>query len=201
LSYVTHIGEEAKQKITFLKEPRGVPIIFVLLKSTYFMCKIGLMSKMRSSGIWSKHMPVSQTENLLQGVKFVLFSASAGIIQALTFTMLNELLHWPYWPCYLIALTLSVLWNFTLNREFTFKSTTNVPKAMLKIAIYYAIFTPLSTWWGVALTNMGWNEYIVLFGTMLINMATEFLVCRFLVYRDSMNTNQRDQRSAAMVQK
>jgi putative flippase GtrA len=159
------------------------------------------MSKMRSSGIWSKHMQVSKKENLIQVVKFVLFSASAGIIQALTFTMLNELLHWPYWPCYLIALTLSVLWNFTLNREFTFKSTTNVPKAMLKIAIYYAIFTPLSTWWGVALTNMGWNEYIVLFGTMLINMATEFLVCRFLVYRDSMNTNQRAQRSAAMVQK
>jgi len=146
-------------------------------------------------------MQVSKKENLIQVVKFVLFSASAGIIQALTFTLLNELLQLPYWPCYLIALTLSVLWNFTLNREFTFKSATNVPKAMLKIAIYYAIFTPLSTWWGDALTNMGWNEYIVLFGTMLINMATEFLVCRFIVYRDSMNTNQRAQRSAEKAQK
>ena len=146
-------------------------------------------------------MQASKKENLVQVIKFVLFSASAGIIQALTFTLLIELLHWPYWPCYLIALTLSVLWNFTLNREFTFKSATNVPKAMLKIAIYYAIFTPLSTWWGEALTNMGWNEYIVLFGTMLINMATEFLVCRFIVYRDSMNTNQRAQRSAEKAQK
>jgi len=146
-------------------------------------------------------MQAAKKENLIQVVKFVLFSASAGIIQALTFTLLNELLQLPYWPCYLIALTLSVLWNFTLNREFTFKSATNVPKAMLKIAIYYAIFTPLSTWWGDALTNMGWNEYIVLFGTMLINMATEFLVCRFIVYRDSMNTNQRAQRSAEKAQK
>ena len=189
------------RKTAFLGEPRSTPNIFVLLTSTYNVGKIGLKSKISSSGIWSTHMQVSKKENLIQVVKFVLFSASAGIIQALTFTLLNELLQLPYWPCYLIALTLSVLWNFTLNREFTFKSATNVPKAMLKIAIYYAIFTPLSTWWGDALTNMGWNEYIVLFGTMLINMATEFLVCRFIVYRDSMNTNQRAQRSAEKAQK
>ena len=49
-------------------------------------------------------------------LKFVLFSASAGLIEIGSFALLNELLDWPYWPSYLIALTLSVLWNFTLNR-------------------------------------------------------------------------------------
>lgn len=139
-------------------------------------------------------MNSSKKENLTQVIKFVLFSASAGLIETLSFTLMNELLHWPYWPCYLIALILSVLWNFTLNREFTFKSAANVPVAMLKIAIYYCIFTPLSTWWGNALTNAGWNDYIVLFGTMLINMGTEFLVYKFFVYRGSINTNKRAQR-------
>ena len=129
-------------------------------------------------------------------VKFVLFSASAGIIQIGLFTLLNELCKWSYWPCYLIALVLSVLWNFTLNRKFTFKSANNVPLAMLKVALYYCVFTPASTWWGTKLTNAGWNEYIVLFGTMLVNLTTEFLFCRFVVYRGSIDTNARAKRRA-----
>ena len=78
-------------------------------------------------------------------IKFVLFSASAGIIELGSFTLLNELTKWSYWPCYLIALILSVLWNFTLNRKFTFKSASNVPVAMAKIFAFYCVFTPVTT--------------------------------------------------------
>ena len=130
-------------------------------------------------------------ESAIQVVKFALFSASAGIIQTLVFTALNELTNLPYWPCYLTALICSVIWNFTLNRQFTFKSANNVPIAMLKVAAFYLVFTPLSTWWGTALTNRGVNEYITLFGTMAVNLITEFLYDRFVVFRDSMNTNKR----------
>ena len=87
-------------------------------------------------------------ETLGQMIKFTLFSISAGIIQILTFSLLYELLSLPYWPSYLTALVLSVLWNFTFNRKFTFKSAANVPIAMIKVGAYYAVFTPLSTWWG-----------------------------------------------------
>lgn len=139
-------------------------------------------------------MQTQKKEEIVRVVKYVLFSASAGVIQFLTFTLLNEILDWPYWPCYLIALVLSVLWNFTLNREFTFQSATNVPKAMLKVALYYCVFTPASTLWGTALTNIGWNEYIVLIGTMLINLTTEFLFWRLVVYRGSINSNARAQK-------
>lgn len=60
---------------------------------------------------------------------------------------------------------------------------------MLKVFGYYLIFTPLSTWWGDALTkNAGWNEYLVLAGTMVINFVTEYLFCRFVVYRNSINS-------------
>jgi len=97
---------------------------------------------------------LEQNENLTQMIKFLFFSISAGVIQAISFTLLHELAKLIYWPAYLIALTLSVIWNFTLNRKFTFKSAANVPKAMMKIAIYYAVFTPLSTWWGDALTGI-----------------------------------------------
>ncbi len=142
-------------------------------------------------------MQTQKKEEIARVIKYVLFSASAGVIQFLTFTLLHEIVKWPYWPCYLIALVLSVLWKFTLNREFTFQSATNVPKAMLKVALYYCVFTPASTLWGNALTNIGWNAYVVLIGTMLINLTTEFLFWRLVVYRGSINSNARAKKRLA----
>jgi len=142
-------------------------------------------------------MQKEKREEAARIIKYVLFSASAGLIQSLAFTLLHEIVHWPYWPCYLIALVLSVLWNFTLNREFTFQSTANVPRAMLLVALYYCVFTPASTLWGNALTNLGWNAYIVLFGTMLVNLTTEFLYWRLVVYRGTIDSNARAQRRHA----
>ena len=128
----------------------------------------------------------------IRTLKFTLFSASAGIIQMVSFTLLNELLSVSYWVAYLISLILSVLWNFTLNRKYTFRSAANVPVAMAKVAVYYLIFTPLSTWWTAALTEPGygimWNEYVVLVITMLINFSTEFLYDRFFVFGKSIDT-------------
>lgn len=139
----------------------------------------------------------------LQAVKFALFSASAGIIQVGSFTLLNEVvlpniniqnekimavLSSEYGVCYLIALILSVLWNFTFNRRFTFKSATNIPVAMAKVFGFYLIFTPVSTILGNAATGKGINEYIVLALTMLSNMVLEFLFCKFVVYRNNENT-------------
>lgn len=127
-------------------------------------------------------------ENMIHVIKFTLFSISAGIIQALSFTLLFEIAQLIYWPSYLIALTLSVLWNFTLNRKFTFKSANNIPIAMMKVAIFYVFFTPLSTWWGHELTNINWNEYLVLGLTMVTNLVTEFLYTKYFVYYKSINT-------------
>lgn len=138
---------------------------------------------------------LTNKENAWQAIKFVLFSISAGVIQLVAFTLLNELIikdvGSKYGWSYFIALTLSVLWNFTLNREFTFKSANNVPIAMLKVLGFYLVFTPLSIWWGIALEKAGWNEYLILLPTMVINMVLEFLFCRFFVYGKSINTNKR----------
>lgn len=131
---------------------------------------------------------MEKRENLVHIIKFTLFSISAGIIQVISFTILNEVVKLIYWPAYLIALTLSVLWNFTLNRKFTFKSAANIPKAMFKVACYYLVFTPLSTWWGHALETVGWNEYIILGMTMIINFISEFIFTKFYVYRNNINT-------------
>lgn len=137
---------------------------------------------------------LTKKDNIRHVIWFFIFSNSAGIIQALTFTLCNEVFKLTYVPCYLSALTMSVIWNFTLNREITFKSATNIPKAMLKIAAFYCVFAPLSTWWGNAMTNAGWNEYLVLAFTMSINLTTEFLYYRFVVFRNSINTNKRAQK-------
>ena len=130
----------------------------------------------------------AQKGDFIRFIKFALFSASAGLIQVASFTLLFELAHLSYWPSYLIALILSVVYNFTINRRFTFKSADNYAGGMLKVLGYYLVFTPLSTWWGAALTAFGMNEYIVLIGTMLINFITEYLFCRFFVYRHSLDT-------------
>ena len=123
-------------------------------------------------------------------VKFTLFSVSAGLIEMGAFALLNELLRLPYWLSYLVALVLSVLWNFTLNRKFTFKSATNIPVAMLKVACYYAVFTPLSTLLEHYLAEgLGWNEYLVTAINMVLNFVTEFLYQRFFVFGKSIDTN------------
>ena len=134
-------------------------------------------------------MESNKKKEFLRMVKFTLFSISAGLIEIVSFALLNELLHLPYWLSYLIALVLSVLWNFTLNRTFTFQSAANVPIAMLKVAAYYAVFTPLSTWLEHQLAgNLGWNEYLVTGINMALNFVTEFLYQRFFVYRNSIDT-------------
>ncbi len=123
-----------------------------------------------------------------RALKFVLFSASAGIIQALSFTLFEELLHFQHWLSYLLALILSVLWNFTLNRRFTFQSYANIPRAMTLVALYYAVFTPTTTWFEhFATESLFWNPYLVLAINMLLNLITEFLFQRFVVYRDQID--------------
>ena len=125
-----------------------------------------------------------------QMVKFTLFSISAGVIQAASFTLFSAGFQFPYWLAYGLALVLSVLWNFTFNRRYTFRSVENISKAMTLVFLYYLVFTPLSTWWGDALTNAHWNEYLVLAGTMVINFVTEYLYQRFVVYRYTIDTNE-----------
>ena len=145
-----------------------------------------------------ENVPVKLTrrQEIWKFFQFVFFSISAGLIQILIFTLLTELLHLNYWLAYLPALVSSVLWNFTVNRKFTFKSVSNIPVAMSKVAFYYLIFTPLSTWWGNALARLdvginadAWG-YIVLIGTMIINFVSEFCVYRFWVFRTSINTSE-----------
>lgn len=135
--------------------------------------------------------PKSAKKEFIRFLKFLVFSCSAGAIQFGSFTLMNEICHLSYWPSYLIALILSVVYNFTINRKFTFKSASNVPIAMLLVLAYYAVFTPASIFWGDALTKQAhWNEYIVLVGTMVINFVTEFLFTRYVVFRKSVDTSK-----------
>ena len=138
--------------------------------------------------------------NIWQILKFTFFSFSAGVIQIVAFTILNEFIirdtNMEYGWSYFIALILSVLWNFTFNRKFTFKDASNVPIAMLKVVAYYVVFTPLSIWWGEALARANWNEYLVLAFTMIINFVTEFLYQKFVVFRKPKQVEQKAETNA-----
>ena len=151
-------------------------------------------------------------KTLWQAVKFTLFSVSAGIIQIGSFTLFNEAFRWSYWAAYLPSLVLSVLWNFTFNRRYTFRSDANIPRAMGLVALFYLVFTPLSTWGGDALNAAGWNEYLVLALTMglfstqgaqtagavfQVDVNTEFLYQRLVVYRQRIDTNDVARRALA----
>ncbi len=125
---------------------------------------------------------------VVQMIKFTLFSISAGLIQVGSFAVFNEVFNWIYWPSYLFSLILSIIWNFTLNRQYTFKSAVNIPVAMAKLFGFYAVFTPTSTYMGHIAETAGINEYIVLAVTMLSNFVLEFLFCKFVMYRNQENT-------------
>ncbi len=144
---------------------------------------------------------VDKKHEAIQALKFTLFSISAGIIQIGTYTLFYEAFHWAPWLAYLVSLILSVLWNYTFNRKYTFRSDANIRKSMLLVALFYVVFTPLSTWWTAALTGENpftgaaasaeplVNNYAVQIGTMLINFVTEFLYQKFVVYRGKIDTN------------
>ena len=135
-------------------------------------------------------MEKRQHSELWRTIKFVLFSCSAGLVEIGSFSLFNEIAKFPYWISYLTALVLSVIWNFTLNRRFTFQSATNVPLAMLKVFGYYCVFTPVSTLLGKYLVDgLFWNEYVVTGINMACNLVTEFLFDKYVVYRNSMDTN------------
>jgi len=132
----------------------------------------------------------SAKKEMIRGIKFALFSASAGIIELTVFSLLNELTNWRYWACYLIALLMSVLWNFTLNRRYTFRSADNISAAMLKTMGFYCVFTPVSTVIGNYLADtLYWNEYLITVIIMLSNFVLEFLYDRFYVFRKTIDTN------------
>ncbi len=122
-----------------------------------------------------------------QALKFTLFSVSAGIIQVGSFAVL-EIFIQDYWIPYLISLMLSILWNFTLNRRYTFKSAANVPIAMAKVFGFYLIFTPLSTYLGSLAEKNGTHDFLILAVTMAANFVLEFLFCKYVVYRGQEDT-------------
>lgn len=126
-------------------------------------------------------------KELWQALKFTLFSISAGVIQIGSFAIM-EIFIQDYWIPYLISLVLSILWNFTLNRRYTFKSAANVPIAMAKVFGFYLVFTPLSTYLGDMAESAGVNDFIILIVTMLTNFVTEFLFCKLVVYRGKEDT-------------
>ena len=140
--------------------------------------------------------PVDQEErkkDLIRAFKFFLFSVSAGIIEFGSFTVLDLTLGgvWGWWPSYLIALVLSVLWNFTFNRRFTFQSAANIPFAMFLVFLFYAVFAPTSTLLGNHLEDtLKWNGFLVLAIVMVLNFVLEFLYQRFVVFRKSLDTNK-----------
>lgn len=127
-------------------------------------------------------------KEIVRFFKFLAVSVGAGVIQAVTFALLQELVGWTFWPCHLIALILSVIWNLTVNRKVTFKSSKNIPVALLQILAFYAVFTPATVFGGQWLVDIGWNSYLVEALTMVLNFVLEFVYQRFIVFRNSLDT-------------
>ncbi len=139
-------------------------------------------------------------KQFIQVLKFTAFSASAGIIEIASFTLMYELFFWEYWVSYLISVILSVLWNFTFNRRFTFKSATNIPIAMALVFGFYVVFTPTSLLLGdYFVQSLGINEYIVTAVSMILNFILEFLFCKFVVYRNKENTIKKVQNATEEI--
>lgn len=131
-------------------------------------------------------------DEIIRTVKFTIFSISAGVIELFLFELFDKYTSLKYWPCYLIALIASIIWNFTLNRNYTFRSASNIPVAMFKVFCFYLVFTPVSTILGNYLAeDLGWNGTIVTIINMLCNFVTEYLYDRFYVFKDSIDSKEK----------
>lgn len=126
-------------------------------------------------------------------LKFTLFSISAGAIQVGSAYLLFDLCGVrPKWFVSLVALVLSVVWNFTLNRKFTFKSDANVPKTLILALLFYLPFAPFQTWAMFYFGDkLGGNFWIVEAIIMLLNFVLEFLWQRFVVFRKSIDKTEK----------
>lgn len=129
----------------------------------------------------------SRKEQIVEFLKFLAFSLSAGVIQLGSFELLYHVIKWDmWWPCYLISIILSVIWNFTFNRKFTFKSASNVPLAMSFAFLFYCAFIPVTVFGGNALEEIGWHGTVVTVLMMVINFVTEFFWDKFIVFNDKL---------------
>lgn len=126
-----------------------------------------------------------KNKEFIKVLKFVLFSISAGLIQIGSFAILESFTELPYWPSYLTSLLLSILWNFTANRKFTFKDQSNVSVAMIKVLLFYLVFTPVSTVLGDIADKALVNSYLILAITMISNFVLEYLYMIFVVFKES----------------
>ena len=152
-----------------------------------------------------------KNSSVWQAVKYFLCAASAGLIQFVTFTILSTVFDktgvtasmgkmWFFgemdkslFTATTIALGLSIIWNFTLNRKFTFKAANNVPLAMGLAFLFYVPFYPFQTWYVGAVTGAirdaigqpeaTWPSIIAEGTVMLINGILEFCWQKFVVFR------------------
>ena len=136
-------------------------------------------------------------KELFRAIKFAIVSMSAGIVELGTFTLMNELTNLKYWPCYLTALIASIIWCYTINRRYTFKSGKPIPVVLAYAAAFYAVFTPATTILGNYLAEtLLWNEYLVTIINMTLNLVTEYLYDTYVVYRNNMDNNSIAQKQA-----
>ena len=155
--------------------------------------------------------PIAKNKELWRAIKFTLFSISAGVIQIvssflLKFVIIDRIIDPDATMTFIIeqytstfiadtvGLALSVIWNFTFNRKFTFKSANNVPVAMLLAFLFYLPFYPFQIWYVPtvehALSAIGGWGYVIGLGTcMIINFVLEFLWQKFVVFRGKIDTN------------
>lgn len=161
----------------------------------------------------NKKINSKKKENFIQVLKYTLCAGSAGVIEAASFALLIWLLgltvkdsqsftninflgsemNWIQIVAQMVSLALSVVWNFTLNRKFTFQSNANVPKVLALAFAFYIPFYPASTlfvgWFAAYLTGAG---AIVVAGylpkalAMIANFVLEFVWQKFFVFRDKL---------------
>ena len=150
-----------------------------------------------------KQAKKEKRQGVMQFIKYALCAASAGIIQLVVFTILHNVIpddgkkinfiqstEINTFVATTVALCASILWNFTLNRKFTFKDASNVPKAMILAFLFYVPFYPFQTWYVCTIEpllsakiNPTLAGIIAEGSVMAINFALEFMWQKFVVFR------------------
>lgn len=180
-----------------------------------------------SSKLSQEELKAARKKKAKRFLKYAIIAISGGLIQLTAYIILSdaikldkhvsfdaiyqkqpwltEIFYDPdtgktYGLSYFIAVSLSVIWNFTFNRKYTFKSASNVPKAMLLFVLYYAFSIPFNCWAIVQLNKLvvfPLSDKVILICIMLANGLPAFFYQRYVVFGRSLDTKHKKKKRQA----
>ncbi|WP_423190547.1 GtrA family protein [Alkalibacterium sp. f15] len=122
-------------------------------------------------------------------IDYFLFGLVTSSISILSFYVLNEIVGWHYLVANIVAVILSILFSYTVNKRYVFKTHTKTRKAFVKEFVFFVLFR--ST--GAAADMLGLFVMVSFFsfdptlskiGVGTVIASSNYFVSRILIFKN-----------------